>query len=102
MNPVALLYSWFQKNSDQFVAGGAELEFRDSGHGSARVRLETSVYLAELCAWDHEKCLDIQVMEIQSEESTFLHTGSCDTTQKFKEHLDEFLTWYKREMRVNA
>lgn len=102
MNSVAVLYSWFQKNKDLFVAGGAELEFRDSGHGSAYVRLETASHLAELCAWDHEKCLDIQVIDIQSEESKFPHSGSCDSMQEFEEHLGQFLTWYKREICGNA
>ena len=55
---VLTLYEWFKDNKAEFIARNAELEFKDSGHGSAYVRLETKAYLAELSAWDHASCLD--------------------------------------------
>ena len=102
MNPVAVLYSWFRENRELFISSGAELEFRDSGHGSGYVRLETDFYMMELCAWDHASCLDIQIIEVKSEESSFPHTGDCESINEFKNHLNEFLVWFKCEVGENA
>ena len=102
MSPVAVLCSWFQENKDFFISSGSELEFKDSGRESGYVRLETQSYLMELCAWDHAICLDIQIIEIKSEQSTFLHAGDCESIKEFENHLNEFLVWFKREVVNNA
>jgi len=47
---VRTLYEWFKHNKAKFIDKGAEIEFKDSGHGSAYVRLVTKSYLAELSA----------------------------------------------------
>ena len=102
MNPVAVLYSWFQEYKELFVTSGAELDFKDSGRGSGCVRLETDVYLMELSAWDHAFCLDIQIIEVKSEESSFHHSGGCESIDEFKQHLNEFLIWFKGAVVKNA
>jgi len=102
LNPVAALYSWFQENKEFFIANVSELEFKDTGRGSGYVRLETDFYLMELCAWDHAICLDIQIVEVKSEESSFPHTGNCESISEFETHLNEFLAWFKREAVSNA
>ncbi len=102
MNAVALLYKWFQSNTDLFIRAGAELEFRDSGHGSAYVRLETKTYMMELCAWDHATCLNVQIIDIKTEESSFPHEGSCDSIEMFEQHLNEFIEWFQNEATKNT
>lgn len=98
MSVVAGLRSWLQENEDVFRSVGAEIEFRDSGRGSACVRLETHQYLMELCAWDHAFCLDIRVVDVNSGETRYPRAGSCESIDAFRRHLDEFLVWFKREV----
>ncbi len=102
MNPVNTLYSWFQDNKELFISCGAELEFKDTGRNSAYVRLETISHMMELCAWDHACCLDIQIVEIESEKSIFPHTGDCESINEFKEHLKTFIIWFKGEFKQSA
>jgi len=102
MIPVAVLNSWYVENKDIFVSRCNEHEFDDSGRGSAEVTLETERYIVSLCAWDHNCCLDIQVLEIRSEESNFLHTGECPSIAEFKEHLNRFSVWFNNEAKENA
>jgi hypothetical protein len=90
---VRTLYEWFTENREDFIARGVELEFKDTGRGSAYVRLETKGHLAELVAWDHASCLDIQVMDVNTKQSNYPHTGECESKSAFKYHLKEFINW---------
>lgn len=102
MNPVAALYGWFNENKDYLLSSCSELEFKDSGRGSACVNLETETYIISVCAWDHACCLDIQVMEVKSEEISFPHMGDCPSIEEFKGHLKDFGNWLKEESSKNA
>jgi hypothetical protein len=92
---VSVLYEWFNENKANYIARGAEIEFKDTGHGSACVRLETKRHLADISVWDHASCLDIQVMDVNSEESDFPHTGECESKAEFKHYLKEFIKWFQ-------
>lgn len=102
LTPVEVLYSWFQDNRGLFVTSCSELEFKDTGRGSARVLLESDSYIMDICVWDHEECLDIQILKIESEESSFPHAGDCKSIIELKTHLNEFLKWFKSNVRKNA
>jgi len=93
---VTELYDWFKINKKLFMSYDAEIEFRDSGHGSAYVRLETQKYMYEVIVWDHASCLNSQILEIKSEQSTFLHEGSCESIKSFKEYLKEFINYFNK------
>lgn len=102
MNPVAVLYGWFNENKEYLLSSCSELEFKDSGRGSACVNLETEAHIVSVCAWDHARCLDIQIMEVKSEEVSFLHMGDCASIEEFKGHLKYFSNWLKGEPAENA
>ena len=53
----------------------------------------------EICAWDHAFCLDIQVVDVKSGESRFPRAGNCESLQAFRQYLDEFLVWFKGEVK---
>lgn len=91
---ISALYDWFEANKKLFKERGAKPEFKNSGYGSAYVRLETKMHLVELCAWDNASCLDIQIMEIESEKTVFPHLGSCESKTEFDDQLREFITWF--------
>lgn len=97
MSPVALLYDWFNENKDYFLSSCSELEFKDSGRGSACVNLGTETHIVSVCAWDHACCLDIQVMEVKSEETSFPHMGDCASIEEFNRLLKDFGAWFKRQ-----
>lgn len=101
MSLVANLHSWLQENEQLFRSAGTEPEFKDSGRGSACVRMATDTYLMEVCAWDHAFCLDIRVVDVKSGETRYPRAGSCDSSEAFRRHLDEFVVWFKREVVEN-
>ena len=94
-NAVSRLYEWFNENKYHFLFANTELEFRDSGHGSAYVRLETKSYLSELCVWDHALCLNARCLDIEKETDIYLHEGSCESIEAFETQLQGFLAWFK-------
>ncbi|RUO36100.1 hypothetical protein CWE13_09505 [Aliidiomarina shirensis] len=97
MNPVAILHRWFNENNDYFISICSELKFKDSGREAACVDLETRTHIISICSWNRVLCLDIQITEIESEESSFPHTGECESIEEFKGHLARVLWWLKTE-----
>jgi len=102
MNPVTALYGWFNDNNAYFLSSFSELEFKDSGRGSACVNLESETHIVSVCAWNHACCLDIQVMEVKSEEASYPHMGDCASIEEFKSHLEDFSARLKKESSENA
>jgi|GEM_PF-3011694 len=94
---VDTLKTWYQTNQEQFEKQCISNEFKDSGHSSAAVLLETNNHLIDISAWNHASCLDIQILEIESEESRFLTIGDCETKLIFVKHLESFITWLNNE-----
>lgn len=94
---VGELYSWFKANQDYFLSCGMDIEFKDTGENSASVNLESSKHIVQLCAWDHASCLDIQILDVASEESIFPHAGECKTQTEFVAELSKFLDWQKTQ-----
>lgn len=92
---VSELERWFNTHEEFFWKAGA-VEYKDSGRGSARVVIETEQYLIDICAWDHASCLDIQILEIETEASTFPHVGDCGTKSEFSNYLNLFTEWFDR------
>ena len=93
MSSTTTLHSWFNKNKEYLASNCNELEFKDSGRGSACINLETKKYIISICAWDHAYCLDIEVLDLKTEQSNFLHVGSCASILEFKEYLKETYTY---------
>lgn len=95
LSPVEILYSWFKDNKELFVENCTEIEFKDTGRGSGRVLLENKLYIMDICAWEHATCLDIHILEIESGQSSFPHTGDCKSITEFKALLAQFIEWFK-------
>lgn len=96
---VSTLYDWFKQNQDYFIGAEMELEFKDAGRNSACVTLECDSHIMQLCAWNHASCLDIQIMDVATEESTLPHTGDCSSREEFEAQLNEFLNWHKNQFK---
>jgi hypothetical protein len=96
---VALLKDWFQEHHGLFNSKKIKSELKDTGHGSALVRFESTKYMAEVCVWDHASCMDAQILEISTEKSTFPHVGECTTRTEFESELSKFLDWVKNDGR---
>jgi hypothetical protein len=90
---VSELEGWFKANEKLFAKAGV-VGYNDSGKGSANVRIETEQYLIDIVAWDHAACLDIQILDIKTEESTFSHVGDCEDRSDFLKHLHLFAEWF--------
>lgn len=94
---VATLYKWFQENVSNFKAKKAQIEFRDAGDGRAYVRVDTGKYMTELLVKDKGSYLDIERIDMDTDESTFPRLGSCESQSEFEEHLAEFVEWFVTE-----
>jgi hypothetical protein len=99
---VSALHSWFEENQSVLSEYGFSSELQTASNGSARVRLESERHVAEVCAWDHASCLDIQLLSVETEESIFPHVGPCDTRLEFEEHLRGVVSWAKQARRAAA
>ncbi|MEE9343727.1 MAG: hypothetical protein V3V12_08860 [Gammaproteobacteria bacterium] len=99
---VKTLEAWYQAQLGEFKEQCVSNKFKDSGHGSASVQLETSKYIIDVSAWNHASCLDIQILEIESEESTFPTVGDCETKIIFEKHLESFMRWFNNESNEKA
>jgi hypothetical protein len=93
---VSVLCEWFNSVKNIFLDGGAKIEFKDTGHGSAFVRVEIKTHLMEVCVWDYASCLDSQIMEIESEKIIYPHNGSCENRQDFEFELQEFISAFQK------
>jgi len=97
---VSFLNSWFQKNHKLFDRHSVVSEYMDTGNGSALVRLTSARYLAEICVWDHASCIDIQILDVSSEKSTFPHVGECKDRLELEAELNKFIEWFEDEARI--
>ena len=102
MNPVAVLYGWFKDHEEYLVSHCGDLEFKDTGRDSACINIGTTEHVISLTAWNHALCLDIQILEVKSEESSFPHTGECKSIEEFKENLNKFYLWLENQGPKNA
>jgi hypothetical protein len=96
------LYVWFKENQESFASRCGEIEFKDFGRGSASVILVSEKYIASVSAWNRALCLDIEVLEVETEDCKFPHVGDCKSMEEFRFHLNEFLTWFNENMGKNA
>ena len=92
---VATLYKWFQESVVTFKAKKAQIEFRDAGDGRAYVRVDTGLYMTELLVKDKGSYLDIERIDMDTDESTFPRLGSCESQSEFEEQLAEFVEWFE-------
>ncbi len=94
---VATLYKWFQENVAKFKSKKAQIEFRDAGDGRAYVRVDTGTYMSELLVKDKGSHLDIERIDMDTDESTFPQIGECESQEEFEQHLAEFVEWFETE-----
>ena len=93
---VPILYDWFKENVNRFKAKKAQMEFRDSGLGSAYVRVDTVNYMTEIIVWDEAYRLNSEIIDMDTDETTFPHTGDCESQADFENNLKEFLSWFDK------
>jgi hypothetical protein len=94
---VDFLKSWFQEHRNFFETYKIKSEYKDTNHGSARLTLESTRYMAQVCVWDHASSMDVEILELSTEKCTFPHVGECKTRFEFESELTKFLDWVKNE-----
>lgn len=91
--PVRILKSWFEHNQELFCLKCNEIKFTDTGHGSAYVDLDTDFYISRITAWDHAICLNMEIINIETEETTVMAEGACLSIAEFEVKLSKYLKW---------
>ena len=94
---IPILYEWFKKNADTFYTKEAQIEFRDSGDGKAIVRIDSLDYMTDLHVKDKGFSLGVEVIDRETDETTFPRTGKCKTQEEFEKELEVYLKWYQSE-----
>jgi hypothetical protein len=89
---VAHLNAWFEENRQFYAQYTTGAHFKDSGRGSASVRLETPRYFIEVCVWDHASCLDVQILNVETGESVFPYVGHCESKSEFENRLNNVVS----------
>jgi hypothetical protein len=87
---VAVLKQWYLEHENTFRAAGAKVTFGVSREGSGAVDIETATHLFQLVAWDNAWCLDVQIIDLDSGQSTFPVVGPCAPAE-FVEKLKGFV-----------
>ena len=95
---VTTLYKWFNLNKSFFIEHDVDIEFRDSGRGSASIRIETNQTISSAIAWDHASCLNIEIHDIKTEKFNCTHEGACESKELFDSILQEYLIELKNEI----
>ena len=102
MSPVEELYHWFKKHQDLFSSNCSEIEFKDLGRGSANVFLDAGDFMISVSVWNNAICLDIEVLDVETDDCKFPHVGDCESFEEFRRHLGKFLTWFTGNVAKNA
>ncbi len=97
LTPIACLHNWFKKNQELFSAKCILVNFKNTGHGSAYIDLDTEFYISRITAWDHAICLNIEIIEIETEQSLHQAEGACDTIYEFQDKLGAYLSWLEKQ-----
>ena len=90
---VSRLKEWLQESEALLARKSFHVEFKDTGQGSACVDIDTDKYITRLTAWDHMACLNIEILEIESENGKYLAEGSNDTMEEFNTRLGLYTKW---------
>lgn len=96
---VSTLYQWFKDNMDLFKSKNSQTEFRDSGRGQAYVRVDTADFMTEISVWDENYRLNSEIIDLDKDETTFPHTGDCETQEKYEQQLKEFIEWFEKSIK---
>ena len=91
LTPISILYAWFLQNVPTFKKSKAETEFRDSGTGTARVRVDTNKFMTEITVKNKGLNLDIEVINLENDVSEFPHIGECKSMTDFERQLEGFM-----------
>ena len=93
---VSILYKWFKENIDTFKAQDAEIEFKDSGQGEGYVRVDTVKHMSDLSVKDKKFYLLLEMIDRETDESTYPHTTDCKTQEEFEKQLQLYLEWFNK------
>lgn len=62
LEPVPFLKKWFKYSLEVISSKYSEMEFKDSGHGSAYLDLDTDSHISRITVWNHARCIEIPVL----------------------------------------
>ena len=91
---VATLRNWHSNHESEISDLGIQSEFKSWGD-KAEIQLCSDQYLASICAWDHESCLDIIVVDTRTGKEAYSTAGSCADEAEFIQHLNDNLSWLR-------
>ena len=100
LNAVIMLEKWFSQNKGEFQLHCSLVELKNINNESIQIKLENKRYLIDICGWNHELCLNIEILEIKTEINTFMYSGHCNSTDAFQTQLANFINWFNNENNI--
>jgi hypothetical protein len=88
---------WFDSRAGQLQTHCIELECQGEENGKAVFWLYAPKHLVDVTVWDHAFCLDVLVMDSNTNEMVFSEAGECATSRGVCERLERFWTWYESQ-----
>jgi hypothetical protein len=97
MNSAEYLEFWYKSNADylsrqceRFCISRAEFE-----GGASQIELDLGKYVSVITAWNNEYCMDIEIVNMETEEASFPVHGPCGSLNSFINRLDNHFAWIK-------
>jgi hypothetical protein len=85
---------WINSHADALKARGVKIEPQGITNGKATFWLYGPRHLIDISVWDHAFCLDVLVMDSNTNEMVFSEAGACDTADGVRGRLKRFWSWY--------
>ena len=93
--PVSYLVSWYESNLNLFDEYCVKHCIDKTKEGIAFVDLDTSKNISRICVWDQSNSLEIQVLNLERNESEYPVTEDGCSLEQLATELDRHLQWIK-------
>jgi len=94
---VTWLERWLIYRRSILESMGLKVERSKSDFGSAAVSLDSNKIASGICAWDQRDTLEIQLIDLDTNESSLVFDGPCPSKEFFLEELTNYENWLKKK-----
>jgi hypothetical protein len=87
---VIAIEAWYNDHKENFQKYCTSVNLKNSGRGSAEIQLETSKYVISISVWNHASTIEIQKIEVKTENTALPTLEACITRGVFEKDLNLF------------
>ena len=92
---IAAFEQWFELRRHVFERFDLRERLADSKFRCSNVQIDTPTHIASLCVWDINNALEIQIIDLATEEVS-IEDGPNTDQDELLTRLNRFLVWFKQ------